>query len=473
MMTLTQKRNNLYFIPFLLILIQLIIQITFYITSQIELFSFFNIFTLLLEVGFAILLLTNKINPILGIGMILITAGHAVSGHLFLPEVTPELILFSQGIFLIINLFAFFVGFSLYEKTHPSKFAIYIGSYLLLFYIFMVRLPNARYLFLLSVLGLCATITRTKLIFFFWAIVFSFTFCQPYAWPTVVILFFILQIIFSIKSREDNFIAKIFLACGLAFLFLVLFPVVVLIMGEDVRSIINILNNNKIQEAITMTMITATLSTSVLCLFCIPLAYAISRFQFFGKSFLLSLIDIPIVIPQSAAGIALLTIFGRNQFLGEIIFTVFGFRFDGTMLGICLAQIFVAMPFIIKSALTAFQGVPVSLEQNARVLGASSLSAFFRVSVPLASKGLFVGAILSWARAAGEFGAVLFIASYPITAPVVVYNKFVSVGLSEVMPIVTTILLFSLVMFFLLQFVSKYFISIDKKEVHLWNRIFT
>jgi molybdate/tungstate transport system permease protein len=148
-------------------------------------------------------------------------------------------------------------------------------------------------------------------------------------------------------------------------------------------------------------------------------------------------------------------VFSKQQFLGETLFMVFGIQFDGTMLGICLAQVFVAMPFIMKSSIAAFDNVPHGLEIAARTLGASSFDSFRRVALPLAAKGLFLGAVLAWARAAGEFGALLFLAPYPETAPVAAYNRFTSVGLVETAPLVTTLLLFSLAMFFLLQLVAR------------------
>jgi molybdate/tungstate transport system permease protein len=116
---------------------------------------------------------------------------------------------------------------------------------------------------------------------------------------------------------------------------------------------------------------------------------------------------------------------------------------------------FTAMPFLMKSALAAFEAVSPSLEKSARTLGASSFSAFRRIALPLSAKGLFIGAILAWARAAGEFGAVLFIAAYPVTAPIAVYNRFTSVGLVQTAPLVVTLVLFSLAMFFLLQLSSR------------------
>ena len=122
------------------------------------------------------------------------------------------------------------------------------------------------------------------------------------------------------------------------------------------------------------------------------------------------------------------------------------------------------MPFIMKSALSAFESVPVTLEQSARTLGASPFGTFRRVTIPLASRGIFAGIVLAWARAAGEFGAVLFVAPFPKTAPIAVYDRFVSVGIVQTAPLVTTLLLFSVAMFFLLQLVVRTFPKVHGAE---------
>ena len=215
-------------------------------------------------------------------------------------------------------------------------------------------------------------------------------------------------------------------------------------MGEQLVNIEPVLRDPRIQSAIGLTFITATVSTVILMLFAVPLAYAVSRLRF---------IDLPVVIPQSVAGIALISVLGRNQFIGELIHRYTGMAIDNTVLGIIVAQVIVALPFITKSSIAAFDAVPQELEVVAKTLKASSFSAFRRVALPLASRGIFFGAVLAWARAAGEFGAVVIIAPTPVTAPVEAYNRFSDpgIGMVETMPLVVVLLLFSFAMFFLLQ----------------------
>jgi len=304
-------------------------------------------------------------------------------------------------------------------------------------------------------MGLAATARSLRLLAYFWVVTLSLTFFQPYHWEAMLILGFVLTAAFAARGRVGSPTAVVFLVCGLALVFLVLLPVLVVMFGEDLRNVEKMFRDPRVRAAILMTLKTATISTGLLVLGGVPLAYAVSRLRFTGKALLLSLMDIPIVIPQSVAGIALVRVFGRQQFIGETLSAWFGLRFEGSVLGICLAQVFVAMPFLVKTAIAAFDGVSEDLEISARTLGASSWEAFRRVALPLAARGVFLGAVLAWARAAGEFGALLFIAPTPETAPIAAYNRFSSVGLVETGPLVAALLLFSLAMFFMLQFVSR------------------
>jgi len=443
------NRRKLASLPPTLFLLHLTLHVVLGTRGTIQPFELFNLLLLLTNGGIAAFLRRGRGHPVIGVGIMIIIATHGMIGH----RISPDAL--TSGALLMVNILTLYTGFKVFEALPLYYTLVFAGSYGLLFAIFIMALENAQSLFLLALFGLCATARNGRLLLYFWAIVISFTFCQPYAWQTVLILFFLLKIIFSIDQETTSLTSALFLACGLLFVFFVLFPVITLLMGEDPRNIINTVKDPAIRDAIYLTAVTATVSTAILAFFCIPLAYGVSRTTFFGKPLLLSLIDLPIVIPQSAAGIALLQVFGKRQYIGETLFSALGIQFDGTVLGICLAQVFVAMPFMTKSALAAFQAVPRGLENSARALGASAFSTFRRVAFPLSARGLFIGSILSWARAAGEFGAVLFVASFPVTAPIAVYNRFVSVGLVEATPLVTTLLFFSLAMFFLLQLSSR------------------
>ncbi len=446
------------FFPFLIVFLHLVLLVVSSKRGWMPPFEFFSILLFVSNCVCAVITINRKVNVTMLSAIMLIIAGHAVIGHRIAPDSL------TSGAILMVNILIVYVGFNIYTFLSGAHFAVFAASYLVLFYIFIIQMENAEALFILSLMGLAATARKFSLISYFWALVASFTVFQPYPWQSLAILFLIITVILSVPEEDRSPVFFIFLVCGLALLFFVLFPVFVLVFNEDVRSLINVLKVHDVKMALMRTMVTATLSTIILGVFGIPFSYVLSRVKFKGKTLIMSLMDIPIIIPQSAAGIALLRVFGHNQVVGEFFLRVFGIQFDATMLGILLAQVFVAMPFMIKSAYTAFCGVPPDLERCACTLGATRLSAFRRIALPIAARGICIGAVLAWARAAGEFGAVLFIAPYPQTAPVVVYNRFLSLGIVQTAPLVAALIIFSASLFFLLQISARLLPDIHSRE---------
>jgi len=412
-------------------------------------FELFNVILMGSNLVIGALLWRGKGDFDLGIGAMFLIVAHALMGQRIVEDPL------TGGALLLVNILVLYTGLKVF-KCLPMRYgAVFACGYFALYVIFILFLQNASPLFLLFVAGLCACARRFRMTAYFWALTLAFTFGQPYAWQTCALMFLLLTAVFSARGELAAPLALVFLAAGLAWLFLVLFPVAIVLFGEDAHNIWPLLADPRVVSALLTTALTATVSTAVLLVFGIPLAYAVSRLRFQGKPLVLALIDLPIIIPQSVAGIVLLRAFGRQQPLGELLSRCTGLHADGTILGICLAQIFVAAPFLIKSAMISFENVSEDMEMSACALGATPWGAFWRVAVPLASRGIFSGAVLAWARAAGEFGALLLIAPTPETAPVAVWNRFNSVGLIETGPLVSLLLLFSLVMFFLLQFTSR------------------
>jgi len=128
------------------------------------------------------------------------------------------------------------------------------------------------------------------------------------------------------------------------------------------------------------------------------------------------------------AGLALVALVGPQQALGVWLREQFGIVLAGDWKGIVLAQVFVSSPFLIRSAMAAFRAVDPRLEHVSRTLGAPPRATFWRVTLPLSARGIFVGCILTWGRAIGEFGSVSFIAEHPETMPVRIYKQFVEAG---------------------------------------------
>jgi len=131
-----------------------------------------------------------------------------------------------------------------------------------------------------------------------------------------------------------------------------------------------------------------------------------------------------VVIPHTAAGIALLLVWGRHSLLTRAT----GLTVVGTEVGITLAMLFVSLPFLVNGAKEGFRLVDVRLENTARTLGASPFQAFWTVALPLAKKSILSGSIMMWARGISEFGAVVILAYHPMTAPVLIFERFQNFG---------------------------------------------
>jgi len=206
----------------------------------------------------------------------------------------------------------------------------------------------------------------------------------------------------------------------------------------------------EVTGAIGLTLLAALIATLFGFLLGVPLAYLLARTNFPGKKLVESLIDVPIVVPHTAAGIALLFVFGRRFFLGEA-FSTLGIEFVDSTAGIVIAMMFVSIPFLIDSAKEGFKKVDVRLEKVARTLGASPWQAFFRISFPLAWRSILAGNIMMWARGISEFGAVIILAYHPMIAPVLVYERFETYGLDYARPIAVILIFVSVVVFVLLR----------------------
>ncbi len=176
--------------------------------------------------------------------------------------------------------------------------------------------------------------------------------------------------------------------------------------------------------AMRISLLTSTLS----CLLCIalgmPLAYILARWEFPGKIALELLVDLPVVLPPSVAGLALLMAFGRQGLFGGWL-SLAGISLPFTTAAVVVAQTFVAAPLFVRSARVGFAGIDPQLEEAARVEGADQLRVFRHVMLPLAWRALLTGALLAWARALGEFGATILFAGNLVgvtqTMPLAIY----------------------------------------------------
>lgn len=216
----------------------------------------------------------------------------------------------------------------------------------------------------------------------------------------------------------------LFLGAVILTLFLTL-PIIALFSSFRLPDFFSALTSPYFSQSLLLSIVTTFISTAIIFLLGTPLAYVISRVSFKGKELAALLIDLPIVIPPSVAGVGLLLVFGRRGLLGEWLYE-WGISLSFSTAAVILAQIFISAPFFIRSAKSGFANVSVELEAMSRSLGAGWLRTFIRVTLPLAKPFLISGIMMSWARALGEFGATIMFAGNFIgkteTLPLAIYS---------------------------------------------------
>lgn len=205
-------------------------------------------------------------------------------------------------------------------------------------------------------------------------------------------------------------------------------PVVALVVRASLDgSLAATIRSRVVLDALILSLGTTMISLAITIAFGLPLAWLLARRDFPGKGWLDAVIDLPIVLPPSVAGLALLIVFGRRGLFGGP-FELLGIAVPFTTIAVILAQTFVSAPFFIRSARTGIASVERDLEDAARVDGASERQLFRAITIPLASAALAAGLVMTWARSLGEFGATIMFAGNfegrTQTLPLVVYGEF-------------------------------------------------
>ncbi|CAL9606241.1 Molybdenum transport system permease protein ModB [Nocardiopsis dassonvillei] len=181
----------------------------------------------------------------------------------------------------------------------------------------------------------------------------------------------------------------------------------------------------EVLAALWLSLSTATVATLVCLVLGVPLAWLLARTGFPGRRLVRALVTVPLVIPPVVGGVALLLVLGRNGLIGRYLDAWFGITVPFTSAAVVLAQVFVAMPFLVISVEGALRGADRRYEEAAATLGAGRVTVFTRVTLPMVLPGIGAGAILCWARALGEFGATItFAGNFPGTTrtmPLAVY----------------------------------------------------
>jgi molybdate transport system permease protein len=210
-------------------------------------------------------------------------------------------------------------------------------------------------------------------------------------------------------------------------LVLLALPLLALALRLDFTMLLANLSSPVVLQAITLSLTTGTIATLAVVVMGTPLAYLLARRTFRGRVIVDTLVDLPMVLPPAVAGVGLLLVFGRRGLLGPAL-DVLGVPIVFTPIAVILAQIFVAAPFFVTAAAAGFAEIERELEQAAALDGATTWGVFRHVTMALAWPALVGGAVMTWARALGEFGAtIIFAGNFPgrtQTMPLAIYLGF-------------------------------------------------
>lgn len=248
------------------------------------------------------------------------------------------------------------------------------------------------------------------------------------------------------------FLFLVFWLLGAATLGFILVPLLALVAAPGLAGLVQAAAMPDVRQAIALSLEAAILTAILAGVSGVPLAYVLSRRVFMGKKIIEALVDLPLAVPHTVAGIALLLAFSRHGFLGEPAAAWFGLRFWGTFAGIVVGMLFVSLPYTVNAARIGFEAIDVHLEKVARTLGAGPWKVFAQVTLPLAWRGVIGGLTLTFARAISEFATVALLAYYPMTAPIKVYELFLRYGLDAAVGAAVLFLAVVLALFLLLRY---------------------
>ena len=252
------------------------------------------------------------------------------------------------------------------------------------------------------------------------------------------------------KSGTHAAVTIVAAVLGSLCLLILIGPVLKLVTTAGGAGLGALTSDRELRAALWLTAVTATTATLLGMLIATPVAYLLARRRFPGRAALSALLDLPILIPHPVAGIALLLVLGRESAVGGAALRA-GLTIVSTPLGIIAAMLFVSAPLYISAAREAFVRVDERYEAVARTLGDAPWRAFRRVTLPLSWRGLMAAAVVMWARAVSEFGAIVILTYNPKVASVLSYERFTSFGLPGALPVAAALAILALIPLTLLR----------------------
>lgn len=238
-------------------------------------------------------------------------------------------------------------------------------------------------------------------------------------------------------------------------------PFLAFLSRTGTANIVDGLTTPAAREAIRHSLLTAPVATAIATVFGVPLAYVLARRSFPGKRLVEAVVVLPLVLPPVVGGVMLLTAVGRYTPVGAAAHAV-GIELTNSLVGVVLAQVFVAAPFVIVTARAGFGAVDQRLERASRSLGYGPLSTFWNVSLPMARGAIVAGIVLTFARAIGEFGATLMVAYTARTVPTQIWIDFRTGGIDAIVPLAVALLAITLAVVAAIQYLGRLPTVIDE-----------
>ncbi len=228
---------------------------------------------------------------------------------------------------------------------------------------------------------------------------------------------------------------------------------------EIIKTLLNISNTTEFIETLLLTFKLASLTTLILLFIGLPLAYFLSYKNFPFKTFVETIITLPIVLPPSVLGFYYLVIFSNDSFLGKIINKIFNIQLVFTFEGIVLASVIYSLPFMVQPLQNGFKSIPVELLEASYTLGKSKLITFFRVILPNMKTFILTAIVLTFAHTIGEFGVVLMVGgSIPgetLVASIAIYDKLQALEYEEAHTYAFVLLTFSFITLLFINYLNK------------------
>jgi molybdate/tungstate transport system permease protein len=243
-------------------------------------------------------------------------------------------------------------------------------------------------------------------------------------------------------------------------------PLAVLFVRLPWDHVSPILGGPFVADAIKTSLETTSISTFLLVIGGVPLAYVLATRRFYGRGLVTAIVYLPLVLPPVVGGVLLLLVWGSTGTIGHF-FSPHNVYFVNEMIGIVLCQIFVSAPFVIVTSRQAFEAVDGDLMESARTMGAGTARVFRSIALPLSARAILAGAVLAWMRSFGEFGATAIVAFHPTSFPVEVYDEISSAPFFDVLPLALLAVVVGLLVLAVAAVIER--VGLEARRIAVWR----